>query len=231
MNSDWPERRGVAQTTSCLGAEGTSGPRGCVEKPRNASRKPLVAAQQRQQVVGATRDRWTRFAVFCGLVALAVTVRLVSETPNFNAVTAAALFAGFYFRSRLTAICVPLAVMMISDLFLGGYEKHVMAAVYGSLLIPIAWRSMLRARLTPSRVALGSISSSLAFFVVTNAVVWHAWYPHTPEALLRCYTVALPFFANWLASDMLFTTGLFGLYCLVTRTSAVAKPLVAPGVA
>ena len=98
-----------------------------------------------------TYDRAMRAAVFCGLVGLALAVRLMSETPNFNAVTAAALFAGFFFRSRTTAICVPLLAMAVSDLFLGGYEKHVMIAVYGSLLIPIAWRSMLRAELSVAR--------------------------------------------------------------------------------
>lgn len=173
-------------------------------------------------------DRVTRAAVFCGLVALAVTVRLVSETPNFNAVMAATLFAGFYFRSRSTAICVPLAVMTISDLFLGGYEKHVMVAVYGSLLIPIAWRTMLRARLTPSRVGLGAIASSLAFYVLTNGAVWYTWYPHTVESLWRCYVVALPFFANALASDLFFAAGFFGLYSLVTRPSSVTTPVAAP---
>ena len=39
------------------------------------------------------RDELMRGLVFVSLVAIAVTVRLLSETPNFNAVTAAALFA------------------------------------------------------------------------------------------------------------------------------------------
>ncbi|HEV3023154.1 MAG TPA: DUF6580 family putative transport protein [Pirellulales bacterium] len=160
------------------------------------------------------KEQVTSLAVFCGLVALAVSVRLISETPNFNAVTAAALFAGFYFQRRLTAVCVPLAAMTISDMFLGGYDKYVMAAVYGSLLVPIAWRSMLRSGLTPSRVGLGAVSSSVAFYVLTNGAVWYAWYPHTTDALARCYTIALPFFANSLASDALFAAGLFGLYAL-----------------
>jgi hypothetical protein len=165
-------------------------------------------------------DRVTRAIVFCALVALAVGVRLISETPNFNAVTAAALFAGFYFRNRTTAICVPLAAMMLSDLFLGGYEKHVMVAVYGSMLIPIAWRTLLRNELSVSRVGMGAIASSLAFYVVTNGAVWYAWYPHTAAALVRCYTVALPFFANGLAGDVLFAAAFFGLYSLVARPTS-----------
>jgi hypothetical protein len=167
-------------------------------------------------------------AVFCALVGLGVTVRLVSETPNFSAVTATALFAGFYFRQRTTAICVPLAIMTLSDYFLGGYARPMMVAVYGSLLIPIAWRSLLRTGLTPARVGLGAVSSSVAFYLLTNAAVWLMWYPATWQSLVRCYTVALPFFANTLAGDAFFAAGIFGLYAVATRASAVTARLVAP---
>ncbi|MEX2114306.1 MAG: DUF6580 family putative transport protein, partial [Pirellulales bacterium] len=58
-------------------------------------------------------NRHTLFdaAVFAGLVGLAVATRLVMFEPNFHAVTAATLFGGFYFRSRLVAALVPLVAM------------------------------------------------------------------------------------------------------------------------
>ncbi|MEX0978260.1 MAG: DUF6580 family putative transport protein, partial [Pirellulales bacterium] len=133
------------------------------------------------------RDRVIRAAVFAALVALAVAVRLVSETPNFNAVTAAALFAGFYFRSRLTALCVPLLAMSVSDVFLGGYDKGMMAAVYLALMVPIAWRSILRRSLSPLSVGSGAVCSSLSFYILSNAAVWYAWYPHSWSGLTECY--------------------------------------------
>jgi hypothetical protein len=167
-------------------------------------------------------------AVFCALVGLGVAVRLVSETPNFSAAAATVLFAGFYFRHRTTAICVPLAIMTLSDYFLGGYAKPMMVAVYGSLLIPIAWRSRLRTGLTPARVGLGAVSSSLAFYLLTNAAVWLMWYPATWQSLLRCYTVALPFFVNTLTGDVFFAAGIFGLYALATRASNAAARVLAP---
>ena len=167
------------------------------------------------------RDLLTKSTVFFALVALAVLVRLISSTPNFAPVAATALFAGFYFRHRTTAICVPLLAMMISDYFLGGYAKLVMISVYGSFLLPVAWRSILRAKLSPLRVGLGAVSSSVAFFVFTNAAVWYSWYPHTLAGLTRCYTTAVPFFAYTLASDVLFAAGFFSLYTLAVRLSAV----------
>ena len=160
------------------------------------------------------REHMIDAAVFAALVALAVAVRLVSEVPNFGGVTAAALFAGFYFRDRLIAVCVPLAIMAISDQFLGGYDKRVMVAVYGAMLLPLAWRPLLRARLSVARVALGAVTCSLAFYLITNAAVWYTWYPHDSAGMLRCFTAALPFFRYTLASDVVFSALFFGTYGL-----------------
>jgi hypothetical protein len=166
--------------------------------------------------------------VFATLVGLAVAVRLVSETPNFNAVIAATLFAGFYFQRRLTAVCVPLLAMSISDVFLGGYDKGMMAAVYGSLLVPIAWRGLLRRRLSPLVVGSGAASSSLAFFALSNAAVWWAWYPHSWQGLVECYVAALPFLRNSLESDLVFSAGFFGLYVLAAHFASQRSVEVAP---
>ncbi len=166
------------------------------------------------------RDKMIGAAVFCALVGLAVAVRLVSTTPNFGAVTAAALFAGFYFRHRTVALCVPLAALVISDQFLGGYERGVMAAVYLSQSLPIAWRSLLRRDLSPLTVGSGAACSSLTFFTLSNAAVWYAWYPHTTEGASRCFAAAVPFLANSLAGDLLFTAGFFGLYALAVQFRA-----------
>lgn len=174
------------------------------------------------------RDNAIRAAVFCALVALAVAVRLLSETPNFNAVTAAALFAGFYFRNRLTAVCVPLLAMSVSDVFLGGYAKPMMAAVYLSLMVPIAWRGVLRQRLSPLAVGSGAVCSSLSFYVLSNAAVWYAWYPRSWQGLAQCYTAALPFLANSIASDVLFSAGFFGLYVLAVQVRSQPVGTLAP---
>jgi hypothetical protein len=174
------------------------------------------------------REFATKAAVFCALVGLAVTVRLVSETPNFGAVAAASLFAGFYFRHSATAFCVPLATMTISDQFLGGYAKGVMVAVYASLLVPIAWRSVLRSRLSPLRLGAAAFSSSVAFYVLTNAAVWYSWYPHTWASLIHCYAIALPFFKHTLISDATFAAGFFGLYALAIAWRSAPLVKLAP---
>ena len=178
-----------------------------------------------------TRERMMKTAVFCALVGLAIAVRLTTETPNFGAVSSAALFAGFYFRRTATAAAVPLLAMAVSDLVLGGYEKHVMVAVYGSLVLPILWRAWLQRRPSVNRIATATLASSLAFFVITNAAVWYTWYPHSLAGMTRCYAAALPFCAHTVESDLLFAASFFGVNALATKLAAVRVPSLAVGAA
>ena len=155
------------------------------------------------------------------LVALAAASRMGQVVcswlpPNFQAVAGTALFAGFLFRSRAVALVVPLAAMWLSDQILGGYDRLVMAAVYGSFAVPVLLGHWLERRLSARRVVGASLASSSVFFLVTNAAVWWAWYPHSAEALVRCFVRAIPFFAYTLSGDLVFACGLFGLYRLVT---------------
>jgi hypothetical protein len=110
--------------------------------------------------------------------------------------------------------------MSISVVFLGGYSKPMMAAVYFSLCVPIAWRSILRRNLSPLTVGGGALSSSLIAFGLSNFAVWYAWYPQTIEGLTSCYVRAIPFLANAMKSDLLFAAGFFGLYAVVTHLSS-----------
>jgi hypothetical protein len=159
--------------------------------------------------------------VFCLLVFLAAGSRLLREVcdgvpPNFHAVIATSLFAGLYFRTRAAAIAVPLTAMLLSDWVIEGYDPRVMAAVYGGLVLPVAWRGFLRQELTPTRVGACAVVSSSIFFAVSNFAVW-LWVlsEHTPATLLRCYAVAIPFFKYEVCGDLLFTAALFGAYALV----------------
>jgi len=52
-------------------------------------------------------------------------------------------------------------------------------------------------------------------------------YPRTAAGLLACYTAAIPFFGWTLASDVLYSAVLFGLYALLTRTIAANERVAA----
>ena len=89
---------------------------------------------------------------------------------------------------------MPLTAVVVSDQFLGGYERLIMVAVYATGLAPVAFGWLLKTRPSVARLAAATVVGSLLFYLVTNAAVWYAWYPHSWEGLARCYAVAVPFF-------------------------------------
>ena len=174
-------------------------------------------------------------AVFITLVWAGVALRWqFAHLPNFAPVAALALFAGYFFRSALVGVAVPVLVMLISDWKLGGYHPALMVCVYTMLALPVAARGFLRRRLSASaagwRKKLAAMAgligcavvASLAFFFVTNFATWmlSGMYEHTAGGLLRCYLQALPFLRYTLAGDLTFATILFGGYALATNLAA-----------
>lgn len=184
------------------------------------------------------RQDKVELAVFCGLVLAGTLARvLLSDLPNFAPVAAMALFAGYFFRSRAVALLVPLAVMGISDLFIGSYDWHMMALVYGALALPVFARGPLRRWFSldegtsPLRATTGLLTSSLgasiSFFAITNfgAWLWYGTYEHTVAGMMHCYVQAIPFFRYTLAGDLVFATALFGGYALAMSFAAATKPI------
>lgn len=181
--------------------------------------------------------------VFALLVTAGVFARVAYQhIPNFAPVAALALFAGYFFRSRMLAICVPLSVMLISDQLIdaGGYPWLLMLSVYGLLAVPVLCQPWLKKgvefqspgikRLGTAALTIGGFSfgCSLLFFFGTNAVVWAttSLYPHTLAGLASCYAAALPFFRFTLTGDLAFSLLFFGSYaCIKLAVPASAKGL------
>lgn len=165
-------------------------------------------------------------AAFVLLSALGVASRLLPHPPNFSAIGALALFAGFFFHSWKLAACVPLVSLIVGDLVVGSYEPRLMAVVYLSLSLPVAFRVVLRRGLTPGRVGAGSLAASVVFYLATNFGVWafSSWYPHDLAGLVSCFAAALPFFRNTLCGDLTFSSILFGSYAFATHWQSHKSP-------
>ncbi|MGE0758360.1 MAG: DUF6580 family putative transport protein [Pirellulaceae bacterium] len=162
--------------------------------------------------------------VFTSLLVSGVLLRwLLRDIPNFAPVAGIALFAGFYFSSRLVAASLPLLIMAFSDLFIGGYAPQMMALVYGMLAFPVLFRGWLHAVWDAPRhparkpvvtlVTCGLVASCL-HFLVTNlgSWLWFDMYDRTWSGLVECYVAAVPFFRFTLAGDLFFSFMLFGGY-------------------
>lgn len=186
--------------------------------------------------------RLVEWSVFALLVIGGAWLRVaLQEIPNFAPVAGLALFSGYFFRSRWLALSVPLLVMGISDVWVGGYDLRVMMTVYAMLAVPVFASGFLRStfRLAPGRwraalVSIGglvgcSLLSSVLFYLVTNFAVWYCfdYYSTDGAGLTECYLRALPFFRYTLAGDLCFSTLLFGTYSLAVVAALIPAPKVA----
>jgi hypothetical protein len=150
------------------------------------------------------------------LIAFAVMNRLLPHPANFAPIAAVALFGGAILP-RKWAVFLPLAAMIISDLFIGLHP--LILFTWGSFAL-IAWlSSKFLKNINPLSVGIASIGGSLLFFLVSNFGVWveGRLYALTFEGLVSCCYNALPFFRNTLLGDLFYSTVLFGSYAFVYR--------------
>jgi hydrogenase/urease accessory protein HupE len=152
------------------------------------------------------------------LIVLAAASRLLPHPPNFAPVAAIGLYAGAY-SSRRAGWIVPFVALLLSDLVLGFYHPVSMVANYLAfatcLALGAGW--LAGGRSLP-RVTGAVLASSVAFFTISNFGMWASgYYPRTWAGLVECYTAALPFFRNTLASDVVYSAALFGGHALLSR--------------
>ena len=161
-----------------------------------------------------------RFAI--ALTALSALGRLVPHAPNFTPLGASCLFAGSRISGWL-AYLLPLAVMVATDPFVGGFTRSS-PLIYMSFMISVWIGRRFARRPTAARVGVAAFACSLQFFLISNFAVWFSgvlsgssFYSHDLAGLITCYTAALPFWGRTLAGDLLFSAALFGAWSLVPR--------------
>ena len=181
------------------------------------------------------RPAWIDAIVFVVLVTAGVQLRIALEyLPNFAPVAALALFAGYFFRSRIVGLAVPMSIMLISDAYIGSYAWYQMVVVYATLALPVLMRGVLRKHLSLQqtswrKVAISlagllacSFASSVLFFLATNAVCL-GWYEPTIAGVAKCYWQAMPFFRYTLSGDAVFAVLTFGIYAAACQWAALPR--------
>lgn len=158
------------------------------------------------------------FFILSGII-----LRLLPHLPNFAPIAAMALFGGTYLNKKY-ALIVPLAALLIGDIFIGFYNPWIMLSVYGSFLLIGLIGLWLKNHKTAPNVIGASIFSSMLFFLITNFVVWqvpHSMYTHNLHGLLQSYIMGLPFFRNTLMGDLFYVGAMFGLYEIVLKITSM----------
>lgn len=166
---------------------------------------------------------------FLLLVVLAAAFsRLIPHAPNVTPIGALALFGAAYFSRKSLALLVPALAIFLSSLVINNVVYQPESFMWMDINFPaqilafgligmMAFFSL--KKINVKSVAMGSISASLIFFVVTNFSTWltDSMYPMNFSGLMLCYEMAIPFFWNTLAGDLVYVTVLFGGYELVSR--------------
>lgn len=160
------------------------------------------------------------------LIIFGVVMRLLPHADNLAPVGAIAIFGGVVLPRRL-AWWLPVAVMVISDLFIGFYTG-MWFNWFAFALVGLFGLSLRRSG-SAKQVLWGALGSSIIFFVVSNFGVWAFgnMYPHNFAGLTDCYVMGLPFFRNTFTGDLLYAGLLFGSYALASRSSYFRPEAVA----
>jgi hypothetical protein len=151
-------------------------------------------------------------AVVAGI--LAAVLRIVPHPPNFSGIGALGLFGGARLRAW-QAYCLPLGIMVLSDLslwLLTGFDPkyslgHLSRVyVYASFMIYVLIGRWLSEKTTILSIAIAGTLGGLQFFLVTNFCEWlfqpfmavpdEFRYARDLGGLGTCFAAALPFYQN-----------------------------------
>lgn len=166
--------------------------------------------------LGDSSDTLVRGVLVVLLIVFAITGRLMPHPDNVAPIAAVALLGGALLPRRW-ALTLPVAAMVVSDLFIGLHS--LILFTWGSFALIALGSHLWLKRIRPAGVVVASLAASTFFYVVTNFAVWAFgdMYAHSWAGLMQCYVNALPFFRNTLVGDLVFTVTLFGAYALAWR--------------
>ncbi|WP_413294608.1 DUF6580 family putative transport protein [Bdellovibrio sp. HCB185ZH] len=160
----------------------------------------------------------TRMITLIVMVLAAAFSRMIPHPWNFTAVGAMALFGGAYFSDKRLSMALPLAALMLSDLFLGGFHSTTFF-VYAAFALIVMMGWYLTEKKSVPRIGGLALVASSVFFLISNFGVWimDGMYAPTFQGLVQCYVAAIPFFGYQVAGDLFFSAVMFGGYELVKK--------------
>ena len=170
-------------------------------------------------------------------------IQTTGHTPmsNFTPIGAMALFGGAYFANKGRAYLFPLLTLFVSDIFLMQtvYSGHSNGLLYsGWLWTYVAFGLMvligntLIKKVNIKNLILGAFLAGLAHFIIVDFGVWlgggldlTTGLPYTRDfaGLMKCYILAIPFFKNLLAANLIYCGILFGGFELAKSKFPVLK--------
>ena len=158
-----------------------------------------------------------------GLIILLALSRLIPNPPNFTPILGMAVFSGAIINRKIVAYLVPLAAMLISDLYLGLHSG--MPIIYFTLAICVLIGTFIESRVTILNSILGITAGVLIFYLITNFTVWYGsgMYENSFSGLITCYVMGLPFLQNTFISSLIYGMGAFLIYEVINKRLILAN--------
>lgn len=158
-----------------------------------------------------------------GLIILLALSRLIPHPPNFTPILGMAVFSGAIINRKIVAYLVPLAAMLLSDLYLGFHSG--MPIIYFTLAICVLIGTFIESRVTILNSILGITAGVLVFYLITNFTVWYGsgMYENSFSGLITCYVMGLPFLQNTFISSLIYGMGAFLIYEVINKRLILAN--------
>ena len=152
-----------------------------------------------------------------GIIGALTLSRLIPHPPNFTPILGMAVFSGAIISKRIIAYLVPLAAMLLSDLYLGFHAS--MPIIYFSLAVCVLIGTFIEARVSILNSFLSISLGVLVFFLITNFMVWYGsgMYESSISGLMTCYFMGLPFVQNTFISSLIYGMGAFLIYDIINK--------------
>ncbi len=149
--------------------------------------------------------------------------RLMPHPPNFTPILGMAVFSGAIINKKIVAYLVPLAAMLLSDLYLGFHSG--MPIIYFTLAICVLIGTFIESRVTILNSILGITAGVLVFYLITNFTVWYGsgMYENSFSGLITCYVMGLPFLQNTFISSLIYGMGAFLIYEVINKRLILAN--------
>ena len=157
--------------------------------------------------------------ILLGLMIVAVLSlsRLIPHPPNFTPILGMAVFSGAIFGKRYMSYLIPIAAMLLSDLYLGFHAS--MPVIYFSIAVCVLIGTTIETRVSILNSFLSISLGVVFFFLITNFMVWYGsgMYELSISGLMTCYLMGLPFLQNTFISSILYGMGAFLIYDILNK--------------
>lgn len=175
-------------------------------------------------------DNRTKIIIAGALIAAGTIARIIMrDLPNIEPITLAAILTGAFVGRKSMATLVPLSIVVLSDLVIGNTTIALFTwSAWGLIgLGTVVLRHFAKNTLFPFAASGVTLATSTFFFLWTNFGVWleSGMYARSPEGLLTCFTMALPFFRANLISNVIIVSFVTTGIILVQHGVIAARPL------